>query len=205
MAIFEKNAEHFLSSAVQRSRQEIATSIFSDITDSYLPPEVMLGKYGKLFNIDIPVGIKIDTEEGQRIFSNLIDAIQGATLQTQEPEAKTDPADLIISDLNKGNTAQRTIEFNKYLAQFEDPIRRNIILNALQEKFKAGGWQWVDNPSGINAGPGTFEEFKAPIQLPVQRKDTQMPTSQGQESTSPSSTAVNSPTNATAPFLPQQQ
>ena len=204
LAILKENAKHFLDSSVQRSRQEIATSIFSDITDSYLPPEVMLGKYGKLFNIDIPVGIKIDTEEGQRIFSNLIDAIQGATLQTQEPEAKTDPADLIISDLNKGNAAQRTIEFNKYLAQFEDPIRRNIVLRGLQEKFKAAGWQWVDNPAGLGAGPGSFEQFEAPTQLPVQRKDTQMPTRQGQKSASPSSTAVNSPTNATVPFLPQQ-
>ena len=204
LAVLEKNAEDFLNSATQRSRQEIATSILSDITNSYLPPEVMLGKYAKLFNIDIPVGIKIDTEKGQRVFSNLIDAIQGSTLQTQEPEAKTDPADLIISDLNKGNAAQRNLEFNKYLAQFEDPIRRNVVLRGLQEKFKAAGWQWVDNPAGSGVGAGRFEQFEAPTQLPVQRKDTQLPTSQGQESASPSSTAVNSPTNATAPFLPQQ-
>lgn len=204
LSVLAKNAEEFLNSATQRSRQEIATSILSDITNSYLPPEVMLGKYAKLFNIDIPVGIKIDTEKGQRVFSNLIDAIQGSTLQTQEPEAKTDPVDLIISDLDKGNAAQRNLDFNKYLAQFEDPIRRNIVLRGLQEKFKAAGWQWVDNPTGSGTGPGRFEQFEAPTQLPAQRKDTQLPTSQGQESASPSSTAVNSSTNATAPFLPQQ-
>ena len=195
LAILRKNAEHFLSSAVQRSRQEIATSVFSDITNSYLPSEVMLGKYGKLFNIDIPVGIKIDTEEGQRIFSNLIDAIQGATLQTQEPEVEGD-ADftailklLDAGELDSANSSFR-IFINDPTATSPEDITKNKMLI---ESLKLKGWEWRDFPM-----PGGF------IRLDTSSAGANTPVTPGQtQEVAASNPAPNEPAPGVLPFMPQ--
>jgi hypothetical protein len=195
LAILRNNAEYFLSSAMQRSRQEIATSIFSDITNSYLPPEVMLGKYGKLFNIDIPVGIKIDTEEGQRIFSNLIDAIQGATLQTQEPEVEGD-ADFtaILKLLNAGELDSANSSFRVFIndpaATSPEDITKNKMLI---ESLKLKGWEWRDFPM-----PGGF------IRLDTSSAGANTPVTPGQtQEVAASNPAPNEPAPGVLPFMPQ--
>ena len=183
----ELGAEEFLNAATQRSRQEIATSILSDITNSYTP-EAVLSRYARLFNIDIPADIKINTEKGQRAFSNLVDAIQGSTLQTQEPEAKTDatPVGAMLDLLNSGELDIAIKSMNEFAG---DPTAPELI-----RALRANGWEWIPLPV-----PGQFTKIE-------ERRDTQPEPVQQPAATDTLTSPVQQPeqNGQQLPFLPGQ-
>ena len=187
LSVLAKNAEEFLNAATQRSRQEIATSILSDITNSYTP-EAVLSRYARLFNIDIPADIKINTEKGQRAFSNLVDAIQGSTLQTQEPEAKTDatPVGAMLDLLNSGELDIAIKSMNEFAG---DPTAPELI-----RALRANGWEWIPLPV-----PGQFTKIE-------ERRDTQPEPVQQPAATDTLTSPVQQPeqNGQQLPFLPGQ-
>ena len=177
IAILERGAKKYLSSAQQKTRVEIVSSVLAAAASSLAGPDVALAKYGSVFGITIPPG----TTVGSPAFNSLIDAIQGAGAPKQDEESKQEatPVGAMLKLLNGGELDIATKSMNEFTG---DPTAPEII-----RALRANGWEWSPLPV-----PGKFtriEEGRDVQPEPVQAAPAQQPTATGRSTATGQSNA----------------